>query len=1246
MKNLAQSLLLFEVALFFSAITNPVWGQSYEGSYIGEAVYSTVSDSTKYNQFSTLTTRNETMSDWLWMIGDVNEAPSPARAQACYMEIADMLRRTSFTFEMSTLFYIKNSGLELLKEHIAPAIRELHDNNVDNTGPKPYLRFLQSMPFFRGSSAKKVYEALTSKLPEDASTWNVNIKVGNFTDVVGWNHSKIAVRDRTEAIAGGMNWSKNYLQHPTDNANAYLTDINMQIHGEAAAAASDFIVKVFNKNVTNFRPPNNFGAKRRYDDPEYTKPEPNVSNRLNVFSLGRGLVKRNFFSYNFDQSADRAIFAAIDAASESIYMVQPSYKQFVYITQLMDKLMAAVLRGVEVKLVVDADKRWQGVDIYGFLEEMMDEQGLAEDIRDLYRNKLQVAAYRAKASSEHPLKAFDVHHKFIMFDRRAFYISSQNMYPSAIQNVPIYRPVSLELNEFGFLVDDETLTTEVLNAFWKTVWSESELVAMANPNGIIGSEKMTLNLPNGATRLGEDEKSYETGDIWYTGTIRPVQWQTTSSNEPVNVYLHRRSAQPRLNMGISNLPHLGVSVPSELELDDTTFTTNGTYRLKVSRTHDSNIYDVSDGDIFVSAPPEGNVVLQTPLGGEVYQQGDSLGVSWSNISDEVHKVIKLYKGGEVYAVLGEGAYSSPFTWFIPDTLQSGDDYWVEISDNATNPLFKLTNYDTSDDFFTIQQGDTSEISTLWLAEYDSTTGDKDEKGEDMVVDRLGNTYILGWTDDENTGDRRLLLMKYNTHGTLMWVEEQGANLLGFYGYHITLDRQDNPVLLGMRRPSSHNSPTLIMKKYNPGGQELWSYAHEAERAYARDLACDQDGNLFFVGEKVAGNRSSILLIKMTGDGIVDWVKDYNDNSIYEKQTPVGVRVDAEGNCYVAGTSSLQQSSDFVLLKYAPDGSLSWVRNYDAEGSYDRPHGIALEDNGTVYLTGKIRSADGTDYYTTLAYNSSGDQLWVHRPGTFSGTAYDIKVDNQGSVYITGNAWQNDQNKLITMKYAAATGAVLWLNEEPFNYVYGVSLALDGSGNCYVLAVKSPNQVALYAYSRDGASYWENTFGQRITEVIGIQALDISSQNKHLYVVAVSDHIYVEGYNTLAYKFDIQLPAGKVKGYNWVGKSDESIEADNTNYISNELVSDERNILCNYPSVFRDLTHFQYELKEADFVRLAIYNGEGRLVKTMTDEFQSGGMHHITWDGYDNQGKALPKGVYIFRLDATGKSEHGKVVLLR
>lgn len=226
---------------------------------------------------------------------------------------------------------------------------------------------------------------------------------------------------------------------------------------------------------------------------------------------------------------------------------------------------------------------------------------------------------------------------------------------------------------------------------------------------------------------------------------------------------------------------------------------------------------------------------------------------------------------------------------------------------------------------------------------------------------------------------------------------------------------------------------------------------------AFSLAVDAQGNVYVTGNSVgATSGNDIATIKYDRAGRRQWLQRYNGPGNGDDGTngTNAIALDGSGNVYVAGWSLGLVSTDFVILKYNAAGSLQWEQRYDGPGmGYDAPYGIALDSLGNVFVTGVSAGTDTGDDYTTIKFNSSGQQQWVKRYNG-SGNGYDVAqalaVDSFGNVTVTG--YSTDITGLgdcVTVKYDA-NGHRLWAKRiNNGGTDYGTAVTTDAVGNVYV-----------------------------------------------------------------------------------------------------------------------------------------------------------------------------------------------------
>lgn len=82
-----------------------------------------------------------------------------------------------------------------------------------------------------------------------------------------------------------------------------------------------------------------------------------------------------------------------------------------------------------------------------------------------------------------------------------------------------------------------------------------------------------------------------------------------------------------------------------------------------------------------------------------------------------------------------------------------------------------------------------------------------------------------------------------------------------------------------------------------------------------------------------------------------------------------------------------------------------------------------------------------------------------------------------------------------------------------------------------------------------------------------------------------------------------------------------------------------------PSPFAGETRLRLDLPEPRPVRAAVLDLTGRCVRQLCARTFSGGSHEIRWDGRGDEGRLLPSGVYLVRIEAGGDRATRRLVWL-
>jgi len=85
---------------------------------------------------------------------------------------------------------------------------------------------------------------------------------------------------------------------------------------------------------------------------------------------------------------------------------------------------------------------------------------------------------------------------------------------------------------------------------------------------------------------------------------------------------------------------------------------------------------------------------------------------------------------------------------------------------------------------------------------------------------------------------------------------------------------------------------------------------------------------------------------------------------------------------------------------------------------------------------------------------------------------------------------------------------------------------------------------------------------------------------------------------------------------------------------------------NYPNPFNAETTIRFDLAQDTFVQLAIYNNNGKLVKSLIREMKSVGHHAAIWNGTDDDDHEVSSGVYFYKLISDDFRQSQKMLFLK
>jgi uncharacterized delta-60 repeat protein len=415
------------------------------------------------------------------------------------------------------------------------------------------------------------------------------------------------------------------------------------------------------------------------------------------------------------------------------------------------------------------------------------------------------------------------------------------------------------------------------------------------------------------------------------------------------------------------------------------------------------------------------IAIEADLQGNVYVTGYSYGDG----SDTDYATIKYDAAGNELWVRrydGPGGGSDQATALAVDDAGN-----VYVTGTSRGEEFNW-------DYATIKY--TTGGDSLWVARYDGPAGGWDI-AQDVLVDAAGNVYVTGRSTTAKDESAITTIQYNAAGVEQWVATYQGSDPRSNEGIRLAVDAQGNVYVGGNSSGSGSSMDFAIIKYDADGRElwvaRYDGPAHSGDYLY--NMTIDAAGAVYVTGTAIMGfdeedfSLRDMVTIRYTPEGVEDWVRYYDGGG---DDGGRALAVDEAGNVYVTGQSSNSgpgeedPDSDFITLKYSASGELLWQDRYNGPG-YDQgstPRAMVLDAAGNVYITGQ---SSITGYFdaldiATLKYSPSGELLWLisySGPAEYGDRGADLALDAQGNVYVTGNITIADgyESAYITLKYS-------------------------------------------------------------------------------------------------------------------------------------------------------------------------------------------------------------------------------------
>jgi len=321
-----------------------------------------------------------------------------------------------------------------------------------------------------------------------------------------------------------------------------------------------------------------------------------------------------------------------------------------------------------------------------------------------------------------------------------------------------------------------------------------------------------------------------------------------------------------------------------------------------------------------------------------------------------------------------------------------------------------------------------------------------------------------------------------------WVQRYDGPVNGYdFARSVATDDSGNIYVSGSSEGSgTFNDYTTL--KYSSTGKLQWAQHYDGpanELDIAVDMEVDRYSNVYVTGfSSGSGTFNDYATVKYNSSGVEQWVARY-DGPNHDFDNAVALAVDTSGNVYVTGSSPGPNFlPQFTTVKYDSMGNEVWIERYRGPANAgDYPYAIAVDMSGNAYVTGASGDSTFSSDFATVKYNTAGVEQWVQRyNGTEGGVdePHAVAVDSAGNVYVTGSSMSASFDfDYLTIKYDSA-GVEQWVQRYDgppgASTDNAIALALDDAGNVYVTGYSigngSGNDYLTIKYDPTGTVQWE------------------------------------------------------------------------------------------------------------------------------------------------------------------------------
>jgi hypothetical protein len=387
-------------------------------------------------------------------------------------------------------------------------------------------------------------------------------------------------------------------------------------------------------------------------------------------------------------------------------------------------------------------------------------------------------------------------------------------------------------------------------------------------------------------------------------------------------------------------------------------------------------------------------------------------------------------------------------------------------------------------------------AVAWSDRWLNATGDRETPAA-MTLDSMGNLWIVGESEPNNTSNSVTYLLRYSPGG--------GAPAVGFFDVSsdreepsgIALDSNNDVYVCGTSDGTQRKA--YIVKFDHLTLTQVWNKTYSfATDDGAQGITADGAGHTFTLGFSHSSTGAGrAFLLKHDKDGNVIWKYFYAPPSGSTGLSVYRLVMDAATNCYwCGGLHSNSTKSDALVQKVDVHGLAVWTAVYDGPfHGYDGINNLALDPDGNVFAVGQSDVSSTSTAILTLKINPQGTIL-AHPTTSLTPnddeSAVDLSIDKAHRIYVLGSgnlfAGANGQD-LVVVEYDTRTMALKRLSN------------FGGGFGSY-----EPGQIV--SQGNGHVNFTGGSFGVS-QDVVTVQGVEPPISNDDTYLINYGHSLYVD-----------------------------------------------------------------------------------------------------------------------------------------